>query len=218
MPTLDNFGLTEDFRLLGKFTKSVSLINFVFPTIPTLFKLNRPQLENPISTDLALYILWVGRNHYWLFIIITILNFLGFACRVLLQSCKIWNIPNYYDVNYFRRSVFFSHRWLSVARFNLQKCKNGMLNWLGGVVTCHEIIGQSLAPVSLGRASPMKLGGEILVPCFWSVPEQRINFLATMSSTEMNTKLLRKPVWRKSLQRCLIRYWVCPLHLILSEI
>lgn len=41
-----------------------------------------------------------------------------------------------------------------------------MLNSLGGVVTCHEIIGQSLAPVSLGRASPMKLGGEILVPCF----------------------------------------------------
>lgn len=163
-------------------------------------------------------------------IIITILNSLLISRAVYYYNLvkygtfqiKIWN---YYDVNYFRAEVcsFLTDDFLLLALIWGNAKTASMLNWLGGVVSCHEIIGQSLAPVSLGRASSMKLGGEILVPCFWSVPEQRINFLATMSSAKMNTKLLRKPAWRKSLQRCLIRYWVLSLifnivwNLILSQ-
>jgi len=114
----------------------------------------------------------------------------------ILQNILEYSKLYYHDVNYscFCAEVCpFLKEGLFVARFNLQKCKNDKHIKSICHGCCHEIIGQSLVSVSLGRASPMKLGGETLVSCFWSVPEQRINFLATMSSEEMNTKLLRKP-------------------------
>lgn len=86
-----------------------------------------------------------------------------------------------------------------VPSFNSRKRKNDKhIKPTGGIIIFYEII-RNLGSASLERASSMKLGGETFVPCFWNVPEQRINFLATMSSTEMNTKLLRKLVRREPL-------------------
>lgn len=163
----------------------------------------RNRQENPISTDLAFYILWVRRNDYWFFTIIVIQ--FSWTGRILLQNMEHFKLCHY-DINLFlHRRVFFFQGPMAFHRFNMRKCKHVKLTGRGRYLL-RDYRTKFCSSVSLGRVSPMKLGGETLVPCFWSVPEQRINFLATMSSAKMNTKLLRKPTRRQSLQWCLIQY------------
>lgn len=89
----------------------------------------RNRQENPISTDLAFYILWVGRNYYWFFIIIIQFSFTGLMSRILLQT---WNILNCVNINFvFTSKGIFSQGPMAFHCFNMQKYKHVKLTGRG---------------------------------------------------------------------------------------